>query len=71
LAKIKQFLVRDRDFKASAWSNKKFKPLCVQVAKKRPGVAIRDSKDVSKTTLFFSHGEWKAFVKGVKAGEFD
>lgn len=44
---------------------------CVQVAKCPQGVAVRDSKDKKKTTLFFTHDEWKAFAKGVKAGQFD
>jgi hypothetical protein len=43
----------------------------VQVAQKPEGVALRDSKDADKTTLFFNHNEWEAFLKGVKAGEFD
>lgn len=70
VVRSKKFPVRDSDFRTSAWSNKRFKPLCVQVAKRPQGVAVRDSKDASKTTLFFSHKEWDAFVGGVKAGEF-
>jgi len=66
-----KFPVRDSDFKKSAWSNKRFKPLCVLVAKKSSGVALRDSKDPIKKTLFFKKGEWNAFVKGVRNGEFD
>lgn len=34
-------------------------------------VQVRDTKDQSDTTLKFTKSEWKAFVKGVKSGEFD
>jgi hypothetical protein len=33
---------------------------------------VRDTKDSQRRTeLTFTHDEWDAFVKGVKAGEFD
>lgn len=35
------------------------------------GVQVRDTKDDTDTTLTFTKKEWTAFVKGVKAGEFD
>ena len=69
--KAKAFTVEDSDFRTSSWTNRTHDHWCVQVAKKPQGVAVRDSKDTGKTTLFFSHNEWNAFVKGVKAGEFD
>lgn len=59
----------DQDFKVSGWCGNR--PKCVSVAIKGHGVAVRDTKDPSKTTLKFTRGEWTAFVKGVKAGEFD
>lgn len=36
-------------------------------------VAVRDSKDTSKTptTLRFTTKEWAAFINGAKNGEFD
>jgi hypothetical protein len=34
-------------------------------------VAVRDSKDPDGPKLAFSHADWRAFVAGVKAGEFD
>ncbi|MFF5205916.1 DUF397 domain-containing protein [Streptosporangium sp. NPDC000396] len=34
-------------------------------------LALRDSKDPSGPVLFFSDGEWAAFLDGVKASEFD
>ncbi|GAY09344.1 DUF397 domain-containing protein [Pseudonocardia sp. N23] len=45
---------------------------CVEVGLSPDGtVLVRDSKDEGQTTLAFSRDEWVAFVKGVKAGEFD
>ena len=35
------------------------------------GMAIRDSKDPAGGILFFTPGEWSAFVGGVRDGEFD
>ena len=64
------FAVRDSDFRKSRWSKNNPKT-CVMVAIKLEGVAVRDSKDATKTTLFFSHDEWNAFVKGVKDNEFN
>lgn len=34
-------------------------------------ILVRDSKDKSGPVLTFTPAEWEAFVKGVKAGEFD
>lgn len=68
----KSFLVTDADFKkASSTLRCLNKDFCVEVAIKPEGVAVRDSKNRSKGTLFFTGGEWAAFVKGVKDGEFD
>jgi len=64
------FEVSDRDFRKSSWSKNNPKT-CVLVAIKPEGVAVRDSKDDAKQTLFFSHDEWSAFVNGVKSGEFN
>jgi hypothetical protein len=45
---------------------------CVEVAQLPGGmVAIRDSKDVTKTPHVFDSKEWAAFVTGVRNGEFD
>jgi hypothetical protein len=35
------------------------------------GVQVKDSKDAQSPVLSFTSAEWKAFVSGVKAGEFD
>jgi len=45
---------------------------CVQVAHLPGGmVALRDSKDTTKSPHIFDSEEWAAFLTGVKAGEFD
>jgi hypothetical protein len=44
---------------------------CVAVAITSEGVAVRDTKDPTKTTLGFTNSEWTAFIGAVKAGEFD
>jgi Domain of unknown function (DUF397) len=44
---------------------------CVEVAIRDDGVAVRDSRNRGGAVLEFSPGDWKAFVRGVKAGEFD
>jgi hypothetical protein len=45
---------------------------CVEVAfVEDGGVAIRDSKDRSGSVLVFWPHEWTAFLRGVRAGEFD
>jgi hypothetical protein len=46
---------------------------CVEVGQMPGGsVTVRDTKDSDRRmALVFTHDEWDAFVKGVKAGEFD
>ena len=45
---------------------------CVEVADNLPDiVAVRDSKDPTGPTLVFTPAEWRAFISGTKAGEFD
>jgi hypothetical protein len=43
---------------------------CVEVAFVDNDVMVRDSKHRSGAVLQFTHPEWDAFVKGVRAGEF-
>lgn len=64
------FEVKDADFKKPSWSKNNPKT-CVLVAVKDQGVAIRDSKDSSKATMFFNHAEWDVFLASAKDGEFD
>lgn len=45
---------------------------CVEVAfVEDGGVAMRDSKNHSGSVLVFQSHEWTAFLRGVRAGEFD
>jgi hypothetical protein len=43
---------------------------CVEVAKARGMIFIRDSKDPSGPVLTFSRKEWEAFLVGVRAEQF-
>lgn len=44
---------------------------CVEVAMIGEEIAVRDTKDREGATLNFTRGEMRAFIQGVKAGEFD
>lgn len=45
---------------------------CVEVAVNLPDVvAVRDTKSRAAGTLTFTHAEWRAFLHGVRDGEFD
>lgn len=46
---------------------------CVEVAilPEGRGVMVRDSKSPNIPARFFTPSEWKTFLIGVKAGEFD
>jgi hypothetical protein len=45
---------------------------CVEANFGVPGlVGIRDSKDLTQAPLVYTLDEWRAFVGGVKDGEFD
>jgi len=44
---------------------------CVAVKIEKNRIQIRDTKDSGKTTLTYTRKEWKAFIGGVKGGEFD
>lgn len=70
MKRIFSFPVEDTSFKKSTFSDGR--PYrCVKVAIRPEGIAVRDTKDSNKKTLFFKKNEWSAFVKGVKNGEFD
>lgn len=57
-------------FRKSSYSNGSGE--CVEVAvKHNDGRAVRDSKDHRGPVLHFASSEWAAFVKGVRADEFD
>jgi hypothetical protein len=44
---------------------------CVEVAHGDDQIAVRDSKDPSGPILLFTPREWRAFLAGVRDGEFD
>jgi Domain of unknown function (DUF397) len=45
---------------------------CVEVTNLPDGqIGVRDSKDTSGPVLRFTASEWRAFVGGVRNGEFD
>ena len=44
---------------------------CVEVANGDDRIAVRDSKDPTGPILLFTHHEWRAFLAGVRDGEFD
>jgi hypothetical protein len=43
---------------------------CVEVARVGDLIAVRDSKDPEGGVLLFNTREWRAFVAGVRDGEF-
>ena len=44
---------------------------CVEVKRQERTVVIRDSKNPEGSPLVVSYEVWRAFTRGVKAGEFD
>jgi Domain of unknown function (DUF397) len=44
---------------------------CLEAAYSSGSVLIRDSKDRRPYVLEFTSSEWRAFISGVRAGEFD
>jgi Domain of unknown function (DUF397) len=44
---------------------------CVEVAMEPTAVAVRDSKQPAGAVLRFTPAEWRAFVSGVRNGEFE
>lgn len=44
---------------------------CCVAVRVGDSVDVRDTKNVTGPTLTFTKDEWKTFVTGVKAGEFD
>ncbi|GAB3481307.1 DUF397 domain-containing protein [Amycolatopsis cihanbeyliensis] len=45
---------------------------CVEVAEAPEGGRyVRDTKDRTRPAHYFTPAEWDAFIRGVKAGEFD
>jgi hypothetical protein len=44
---------------------------CVEVGRSGDEVLVRDSKDPAGPVLHFTADEWRAFLAGVRDGEFD
>ena len=62
-------LQKDLQFKVSSRCNY---AQCVGVARSSNGdVVVQDTKNSSQKPLTFTAEEWKAFVAGVKNGEFE
>ena len=61
----------DVPFRKSSFSIPVIYPGCVEVGVRDGLIRVRDSKDRDGGELTFNAGEWDAFVRGVKAGEFD
>lgn len=59
----------DRPFRKSSFST--YLVACVEVGVRDGMIRVRDSKDRDGGELTFNAEEWDAFVRGVKAGEFD
>jgi len=55
-------------FRKSTFSDRKH---CVEVAIGHEMVRVRDSKAPGANVLEFTLDEWRAFISGATAGEFD
>lgn len=72
ISSLGETMFKDSDFKVSSYSDPGgIIKICVAVAIKPEGVAVRNSNDPQKNTVYFSRDEWVAFVKGVQNGEFN
>lgn len=64
-------MIEPGKWKKASFSNGTGGSNCVEVTGGLAGgVFVRDSKD-RREMLRFTPAEWRAFVRGVKAGEFD
>jgi hypothetical protein len=61
------------DLSSAVWRKSTFSGAngYVEVAVQEDGVALRDSRDREGAVLEVSRGDWLAFLRGVRAGEFD
>ncbi|MEA2492197.1 MAG: hypothetical protein QOJ29_108 [Thermoleophilaceae bacterium] len=64
-----------QDLSAVSWQTSSYSQSggeCVQAAfLPDGGVALRHSNDPDGSVLIYTRGEWHAFLKGAKDGEFD
>ena len=74
---VKKIIVSDKTFPDAAFRKSTMSGKfdgnsdCVEVAIVADAIGVRDSKNRTQSPLRFSRSEWIAFIKGVKAGEFD
>lgn len=65
----------DVDLSGAVWGKSRRSstqgPNCVEVARVGGVYAVRDSKHPHGAPLVFDRDEWRAFLDGVKSGEFD
>jgi len=63
----------DKNFKKSSFSQygDGNNMHCVEVKRADGGIFVRDSKNPDGGMLEFTRDEWKAFLKGASAGEFN
>lgn len=59
----------DNGWRKSSFSGKETN--CVEFRRVEGGVEVRNSKRPNDAIIRYTDSEWKAFVAGVKAGEFD
>jgi hypothetical protein len=71
MVRSKRFRVSNTDFVRSTDTTSKEFTWCVEVARKKRGVAVRDSRNPQGGILFFTNNEWQAFINGVKNWEFE
>jgi hypothetical protein len=69
-SEMEELGTQDTVFRKSSYSGAA-NPNCVEVGFVTAEVLLRDSKDPDGPVLRFTTDEWKAFLAGVKAGEFD
>lgn len=58
--------------KGVTWTRSSFcsDAACVEVLRADALILVRDSKNPDQRELSFTRDEWRAFIEGVKAGEF-
>jgi hypothetical protein len=44
---------------------------CVEIAQQNGAIMLRNSKDPTSRVLRYTAEEWRSFVRGIMAGEFD
>jgi hypothetical protein len=70
MSKYDQPIAPPSVFRKSSFSGAS-NPACVEVGFVTAEVLLRDSKNPDGPVLRFTPREWKAFIAGVKDGQFD